>query len=89
MRPVFKRSSSHGIVPPIIGKDPEDGSIVIFDSGRTASFKGGQWQPGVLFHNDQILNDFRDVTDPIEVDRIMQEAADVLRRSTNKREVSD
>jgi hypothetical protein len=89
MAPVFKNSSSDGKEPPIIGKDPEDGSIVIFDSGRTASFKDGQWQPGVLFHNDQILNDFRDVTDTIEIGRIMQEAADVLRKSTNKREVAN
>ncbi len=83
MAPIFKSASSDGKVPPIIGKDPEDGSIVIFDSGRTASFKGGQWQPGVLFNNDQILNDFRDVTDHIEIARIMQDAADVLRKSTN------
>jgi hypothetical protein len=67
---------------PIIGRDPDDGSIVILDSGRTASFKDGRWQPGVLFGNDQLLDDFIDVSDPTEIARIMDEAADVLRRST-------
>jgi hypothetical protein len=71
-------------LPVIIGRDPDDGSIVILDNGRTASFKNGQWQPGVLFHNRQILHDFRDVNDPAEVTRILQEAADALRKSVEK-----
>lgn len=68
-------------MPPIIGRDPDDGSIVILDSGRTASFKDGQWHPGVLFQNDRLLDDFRDVNDPVEIARLMQEAADALAKS--------
>lgn len=70
-------------MPPTIGRDDEDGSIVILDSGRTASFKDGAWQPGVQFSKGRIL-DFSQVTDPNEVSLLMQAAADALRKSAEK-----
>jgi hypothetical protein len=69
----------------VIARDPNDGSIVILDSGRTASFKDGHWQPGVLFRNDRLLEDFRDVSDPNEVAALMQQAAEALQKSSEKK----
>jgi hypothetical protein len=71
-------------LPPIIGRDPDDGSIVVLDSGRTASLKNGKWQPGVLFYNRRLLEDFVSVIDPVEVAQIMNDAADALRMSIEK-----
>jgi hypothetical protein len=48
---------------------------------NAASFKDGTWQPGVLFLNGRIMDDFRDVSDPAEIARLMQQASEALRKS--------
>lgn len=63
---------------PMIENDPEDGSIVVFDGPRRATFKDGKWHSGILFSSAYMMEYFRQVRNPKEMERIMLEAEDVL-----------
>ena len=73
----------------MVDHDPEDGSIVVFDDPRRATFKDGKWHPGILFSSAYMMEYFRQVRDPREIARIVFDAEDVLNESAKPRAERD
>jgi hypothetical protein len=64
---------------PKIGVDEFGNKMIITKDGLAATFKDGKWEPGFLFGGRAFMNDFSQVTDPVERDQILTHAADALR----------
>lgn len=74
--PWYLRAKTSGEKAPVVVKG-DDGSILILDGTRFASFKNNQWQDGIAFHHDQIA-EFNPVKDVADVYRTVRHASDAL-----------
>jgi hypothetical protein len=66
---------------PSIGKDEFGNMVILTRDGVAATFKDGRWQPGVLFTlvPPRSRDEFTEVTDEQERERILRAATDALR----------
>jgi hypothetical protein len=62
---------------PTIGVDEAGSKFIMTHNGAAASYFKGQWQPGIIFEGKDLLN-FISITDPTEVETLMNQAAGAL-----------
>ncbi|HEY9714506.1 MAG TPA: hypothetical protein V6C72_13650, partial [Chroococcales cyanobacterium] len=68
---------------PMIGRDDDAGLIAIIDGDRSATFRNGQWTPGVTMSGARFAG-LSDVRDPNEIQLLMQAAEQALNKSVEK-----
>ena len=66
-----------------------DDSVVVFDDGCVATFHDGRWEAGSLFDNYELSEQFHVVKDEVEIDILLEAAAEALQESGYKKRMGE